>query len=102
VYGGRINGKVSTAIAAGQHEGGASPLGALCYPAGMYDQHLAQAERHVAQFQIRVTRQKQIVDELAQAGHDTDCAVSMLRALEKCLQAFEEHRAMISGRPTVG
>jgi hypothetical protein len=85
----------------GQHEGGASPLGALCYPADMYGQHLAQAERHIAQFQTRVTRQKRIVDELAQAGHDTDCAVSMLRALEKCLHAFEEHCAMISGHQTV-
>jgi hypothetical protein len=69
----------------------------------MYDQHLAQAERHVAQFQARVARQKQIVDELAQAGHDTECAASMLRALEKCLRAFEEHLAMISGQQqTVG
>jgi hypothetical protein len=68
----------------------------------MHDQYLAQAERHVAQFRDRVVRQKQIVDELTQAGHDTDCAASMLRALEKCLHAFEEHCAMLSGRQTVG
>ena len=74
----------------------------LCYTTGMYDQHLAQAERHVAQFQARVARQKQIVDELTQAGHNTDCALSMLRALKKCLSAFEEHLALISGQQTVG
>jgi hypothetical protein len=39
--------------------------------------YLAQAERHIATVQERIARQKKIIDELAQAGQETDCAVSM-------------------------
>jgi hypothetical protein len=65
----------------------------------MHDIHkhdyLAQAERHIAIARDRIARQKIIVDELAQAGLETDCAVSMLRALETCLRAFERHRETV-------
>jgi uncharacterized protein YigA (DUF484 family) len=57
--------------------------------------YLAQAERHLAIVQERVARQKKIVDQLVQEGQETDCAVSMLHALETCLHAFEQHREMI-------
>ena len=56
---------------------------------------VAQAERHLAIVQERVARQKKIVDQLVQEGQETDCAVSMLHALETCLHAFEQHREMI-------
>jgi hypothetical protein len=62
-----------------------------------YD-YLAQAERHIAIARDRIARQKRIVDKLAQAGQETDCAVSMLRALETCLRAFEQHRETILER----
>jgi hypothetical protein len=42
--------------------------------------------------------QKRIIDELAQAGQETDCAVSMFHALETCLHAFEQHRETIFER----
>jgi hypothetical protein len=68
-------------------------------PPGMHDTHkqdyLAQAERHIAIAQDRIAWQKGIIDELAQAGQETDCAVSMLHALETCLHAFEQHRETI-------
>jgi hypothetical protein len=57
--------------------------------------YLAQAERHIAIVQDRVARQKRIIDKLGQAGQDTDCAVSMLHALETCVHAFEQHRERI-------
>jgi len=57
--------------------------------------YLAQAERHLAIVQERVARQKKIIDELVQGGQETDCAVSMLHALETCLHVFEQHREMI-------
>ena len=60
--------------------------------------YLAQAERHLAKVQEHVARQKRIIDELVQAGQETDCAVSMLHALETCLHAFEQHREMIFER----
>jgi hypothetical protein len=62
------------------------------------EDYLAQAERHLAFVQERVARQKKIIDELVQEGQETDCAVSMLHALETCLHAFEHHREMIFER----
>jgi hypothetical protein len=71
-------------------------------PAGMNDTHkqdyLAQAERHIAIARDRVARQKTIIDKLAQAGQETDCAVSMLHALETCLHSFEQRRETIFER----
>jgi hypothetical protein len=60
--------------------------------------YLAQAERHVAMAQNRVACQKRIVDQLVQAGRETDCASSMLHALETCLHALEQHREAILER----
>src|SRR4029077_17855334 len=60
--------------------------------------YLAQAERHIAIAEDRIARQKKIIDELVQAGQETDCAVSMLHALETCLHAFEQHLEMIFER----
>jgi hypothetical protein len=73
---------------------------AILSPLHDIDKHdyLAQAERHIAIAQDRIARQKTIVDELAQAGHETDCAISMLRALETCLRAFEQHRGTVLER----
>jgi hypothetical protein len=68
----------------------------------MHDAHkqdyLAQAERHITIAEERIARQKTIIDELVQARQETDCAVSMLHALETCLHAFEQHREMIFER----
>ena len=60
--------------------------------------YLAQAERHIVIAEERIARQKKIIDELVQAGEETDCAVSMLHTLETCLHAFEQHRDMIFDR----
>jgi hypothetical protein len=59
------------------------------------EDYLAQAERHIAIVQERIARQKRIIDELVQGGQETDCAVSMLGALQACLHAFEQHRETI-------
>ena len=60
--------------------------------------YLAQAERHIVYVEDRIAGQKSIIDRLAQAGQETDCAVSMLHALETSLQALEQHRETIFGR----
>ena len=74
----------------------------MAYRSGMGDtqkqDYLAQAERHIAMAEDRITRQKRIIDRLFQAGQETDCAVSMLHALETCLHAFERHRETIFER----
>ena len=60
--------------------------------------YIAQAERHLAFVEQRIARQKRIIDELAQTGRETECAVSMLHALEACLHALEQHRETIFDR----
>jgi hypothetical protein len=50
--------------------------------------YIAQAERHITFVQERIGRQRRIIDELGQTGRETDCAVSMLHALETCLRAL--------------
>ena len=62
--------------------------------------YLAQAERHIAIVEARIARQKRIIDKLAQTRQDTDCAASMLHALETCLHAIEQHREAIFERCT--
>jgi len=60
--------------------------------------YIAQAERHITFVEERIDRQKRIIDELAETGRETDCAVSMLHALETCLRALEQHRKTIFER----
>ena len=60
--------------------------------------YIAQAERDITIVEERIARQKRIIDELAQTGRETDCAVSMLHALQACLHALEQHRETIFER----
>jgi hypothetical protein len=64
----------------------------------MTDRDLAQAERLTAECKNRITSQRQVIANAFQKGHDTDVAVSLLRALEASLQAFEKHRQVIRAR----
>jgi hypothetical protein len=47
-------------------------------------EHLAQAERHVAQGAEHVAKQRGIVDQLARGGHDTAQAMALLEQFNKC------------------
>jgi hypothetical protein len=49
----------------------------------------------IAACKTHIARQKEIIVELDRGGYETDLAVSMLSALERCLQGFERHRALI-------
>jgi exonuclease VII small subunit len=64
----------------------------------MTDRDLAQAERLTAECKNRIASQRQVIANAFQKGHDTDVAVSLLRALEASLQAFEKHRQVIRAR----
>jgi hypothetical protein len=39
--------------------------------------HLAQAEQHVAEAEAKIARQRQLIEQLRQDGHETDLAESM-------------------------
>jgi multidrug resistance efflux pump len=59
-------------------------------------EHLAQADRHIAQAERHIAQQKKLIEKLERDGsRDIDVAVSMLRALENSLRAFERHRELI-------
>jgi hypothetical protein len=53
------------------------------------DLHVAQAERHV-------TKQHLIVQRLADDGHSTDMAVSLLQEFEQTLRDHRTHRDVIA------
>jgi hypothetical protein len=59
---------------------------------------LAQVERHIAECKNHIARQREVIANAFQRGHDTEIAVSMLRALEASLRAFEAHRQLILDR----
>jgi hypothetical protein len=52
---------------------------------------IAEAKAHIA-------RQKEMIAKLECGGHETDLAVSTLRALELSLRGFELHRDLILDR----
>ena len=61
----------------------------------MTDRDLAQAERLIAECKNRIASQREVIANAFQKGHKTDVAVSLLRAFESNLQAFEKHRQLI-------
>jgi len=43
--------------------------------------HLAQANRHIAAAKRQIERQKKVMEKLAQGGHETDIAKSLLGSM---------------------
>jgi hypothetical protein len=61
-------------------------------------EHLAQAERLITECKNRIARQREVIANAFQKGHETEVPISMLRALEASLRAFETHRQLILDR----
>ena len=61
-------------------------------------EHLAQVDRFIAECKNRIARQRDVIASAFQKGHATEVPVSMLRALETSLRAFEGHRLLIVDR----
>jgi len=74
----------------GSEAGGRGGLGAMTHR-----EHLAQADRFIAECKNRIARQREIIATAYEKGHPTDIPVSMLRALEENLRSFEKHRLLI-------
>ena len=64
----------------------------------MHRQALAQVERLIVDCENRIARQREVVASAFQKGGDTEVLVSMLRAFEASLRAFEKHRQLIFDR----
>jgi hypothetical protein len=61
-------------------------------------EHLTQADRSIAECKNRIARQRDVIASAFRKGHATEVPVSMLRALEASLRAFEGHRLLIVDR----
>jgi hypothetical protein len=61
-------------------------------------EHLAQADRLIADCLDRIARQGEVVTTEYEQGLPTDIADSMLQALEESLRALEKHRQFVVDR----
>jgi hypothetical protein len=66
----------------------------------MRNRDLTQAERLITECKNRIAGQRKVIADAFQTGHNTEVAVSMLRAFETSLQAFERHRQLVRARET--
>lgn len=62
------------------------------------DEALAQIDRLIADCKKRIARQREVVATAFQNGQDSEIPVSMLRAFEVSLRAFERHRQLVLDR----
>ena len=58
-------------------------------------EHLAQAERHIAELTWRITKQRQLVGGLPLKSEVRDEAIQTLVALTESLPILEKHRELI-------
>ena len=60
-----------------------------------HHEHLAGADRFIAECKRRIERQREIIATAYENGHPTVVPVSLLRVLEENLRSFEKHRQLI-------
>src|SRR5262245_14614058 len=68
---------------------------AACKSMSRAQEHLAQANGHIAELKVQIVRQRVIVKYALDTGQPSEMAESMLRALEESLGAFEKHRIFL-------
>jgi len=57
--------------------------------------YLAQANRHIAELNIQIVRQRVTIKDALDTGQRFEMAESLLDALEGSLRIFEKHRELI-------
>lgn len=58
-------------------------------------EHLAKAERDIAEGERRITRQMLLIERMHQEGHDTTEAERLLLSLRETLAEWQAHREKI-------
>src|SRR5215471_2470810 len=61
----------------------------------MIRSHLAQANGHIAELTVQITRQRVIVKYALDTGQPSELSESLLHALEESLGAFKKHRELV-------
>jgi len=64
--------------------------------------HLDQANRHIARAEEMVTEQRDLIKRMAEHGHDTKLAQDLLETMQRTLHQMYEHRDMIEAAITAG
>jgi hypothetical protein len=64
---------------------------------GALQQHLAQAERHIARGVVHLARQRELIAELDRAGHDTEEARAILDTLMETQVLHLHDRELLLG-----
>ena len=59
-------------------------------------EHLAKADRDIAEGQERISRQVELIERLRDGGHDLSDAERLLETLQQTLQAWQDHRDEIA------
>ena len=68
---------------------------AACKSMSRAQEHLAQANGHIAELKVRIVRQRAIVKYALDTGQRSEMAESLLNALEGSLRIFERHRIFL-------
>ena len=74
------------------------PARVACNSMNHAQKYLAQANRHIAELNVQVGRQRVIVKHALGTGQRSEMAESLLDVLEGSLRLFEEHRVLILGQ----
>jgi hypothetical protein len=64
---------------------------------GALQQHLAQAERHIARGVVHLARQRELIAELDRTGHDTEEARAILDTLMETQVLHQQDRERLLG-----
>ena len=57
--------------------------------------HLAETDRHIAEAEVRITRQKRLIATQAAAGEDATVSLELLEVLERSLALTRQHRRLV-------
>jgi hypothetical protein len=60
-----------------------------------HHEHLAKADRFIAECNRRIERQREVIAAAYENGHPTVLPVALLRVLEENLRAFEKYRQLV-------
>jgi hypothetical protein len=60
-----------------------------------HHEHLAEADRFIAECKRRIERQGEIIASAYENSHPTVLPVSLLRVFEENLRSFEKHRQLV-------
>jgi hypothetical protein len=66
-----------------------------CKSMSRAQEHLAQANGHIAELKVRIVRQRVIAKYALDTGQRSEMAESLLDALEGSLRLFEKHRIFL-------